>query len=92
MPTSTPQLRANRSADRRLNDWVDKLAKAQVRDGQAHHADDKLQWGALAGWLLSESKHLTNEDRRQMFDHLLACARQMNQASRAVSQYTHASR
>jgi hypothetical protein len=88
MPTSTPEMRANRSADRRLDEWAKKLAKAKLADAQTRRSDDKFQWGALMGWLLSESKNLSAEDRAEMFAHLLDCARRMNQATRVVSQYT----
>lgn len=86
MPTSTAEMRANRSADRRITEWADKLAKARVADQRGDQPADKHQWGTLMGWLLSESKHLSDEDRRRMFDHLVGVARQMNQACRVVSQ------
>lgn len=82
MPTTTPELRANRSADRRLQEAHDRLAKARHADRQSRGHDDKWQWGALTAWLLSESKHLDDESRRRMFDHLWECARQMNDGSR----------
>lgn len=84
MPTSTPLERANRSASRRLNDWVDKLTAAKLADHRANSRHDKQQWGTLMGWLLSESKHLSDTDRRRMFDHLVGVARQMNEASRTT--------
>ncbi len=89
MPTSTAQLKANKSADRRHREAADKLAQARVDDTTIGDPTDKRQWGVLLGWILSESKHLSPADRRQMFEHLMGCARQMNQGSRKVSQYTH---
>lgn len=90
MPITTPEERANRSANRRLNEWVAKLANARVADKRSDRHDDKHQWGTLVGWLLSESKHLSAEDRQKMFAHLLADVKTMNQASRVVPDSTYA--
>lgn len=89
MPTPTAEMKANRSADRRLDEYARRLAKARADDRRLGHHDQKLEWAVVLGWLLAESKNLGDDDRARMLDYLLACAKQMNDATRVKSQYTH---
>lgn len=82
MPTPTHQLRANRSADARLVEYDKRLRAAQDRDRRNEEPHDKQQWNVVLGWILAESKNVDPGSRRQMFDHLMQCARDMNTASR----------
>lgn len=84
MPTRTEDMRANQAADRRRNEAYGRLNAAQRRDAEISDPKDKRQWNALIQWLLSESKHLDEGDRRRMFAHLWECAEQMNQGARRV--------
>jgi hypothetical protein len=84
MPTQTHELRANRSADSRRHRAHSRLREAQLEDAKHDNPHDKRQWNALVQYMLSESKNLDRDGRRQMFAHMWECVEQMNQASRVV--------
>ena len=83
MPTPMEQRRPARSADRRLAEYERRLQEAAVADRQSGPEwKQRRQWNAVVGWLLAESKRVSDAEREQVLTHLVECARQMNGWSR----------
>lgn len=85
MPTKNALAKASESADRRLTRnqaAVQQAWQDDVREGPDYQ--QRHQWRAVTGWLMSEAKNVTDEERANMLAHLLKLCQEMNGWSRQV--------
>ena len=85
MPIPTAVRKARDSADRRLARQQAELMTAyqlDVREGPEFR--QRHQWRVVTGWLMSEAKSASDEQRAEILAHLIKLCQDMNAVSRDV--------